>query len=181
MNLNKVVSALFAALLFGILPLMGCHENSPVTDSVTGLQTGTSMEKDGGNLIGVDVKDISQLGGTMKVSQTILVVPARAVDWTYKCTFRLYAMLPPAGLASALKRVYDFGPEGTEFALPAILTVPFSDTDLGTADPSLLKCYYYNTSTRRYEVQATIVDRVNKKFIVEINHFSQYAFGRVTD
>lgn len=170
---------MFAALLFGVLPLMGCHENSSGTDSITGLQTGPSLEKDGDDLIGMDVKNISRLGGTMLVSKTTLVVPPRAVYRTYQCTFKLYAKMPPDGLRNALKRVYDFGPEGLEFERPSTLTVPFDDTDLGTADPSLLKCYYYNTSRRRYEEQPTIVDRANRRFIVAINHFSQYAFGRV--
>ncbi len=173
---------MFAAMLFAVVPLVGCHDNSPISDSITGLQgeqAGTS--KDGGGLIGIDEKDITSLGGTMRVSSTTLVVPAGAVDWKYKCTFKLYAMMPPAGLANALKRVYDFGPEGTQFQIGATLTVPFSDTDLGSGDPTLLKCYYYNTRTGRYEVQETIVDTFNKRFLVVINHFSQYAFGRVTE
>ncbi len=69
--------------------------------------------------------------------------------------------------------MYEFGPEGEEFATPISLMVPFDDTDLGSEDPTVLKCYYYRKSTKRYEEQSTTVDTVNKRFVVALHHFSR--------
>lgn len=116
-------------------------------------------------------------GGTLLLKSSRLVVPPGAVSETRRLTFTL-ATQAPMGLSNALPRVYDFGPEGTKFKVPAELKVSFSDAGLGNNDPGDYRCYHFNEEGGAWEVQPTTVDRQAGMFVAKLSHFSRYAFAR---
>ena len=84
----------------------------------------------------------------------------------------------PIGLGGGVNRVHQFSPEGLHFNVPSKWYVSFDDAGIGNMNPSLYRCYYYNEDTGNWEPQETTVDLQHNRFVVTINHFSRYAFGR---
>jgi hypothetical protein len=115
------------------------------------------------------------LGGIVRLSSSSLTILPGAVNASVIVTWELRVVTPP-GLEGALKRVYEFGPDGTQFNTPAVLRVSFSDAGLGINDARQYRFYYWNGAA--WEAQPTQVDMQNRQFIVQLNHFSAYAFGR---
>jgi len=116
-------------------------------------------------------------GGTLDLLHSRFVVPPNAVTRTTRIAWVLRAETPD-GLPGALNRVYDFGPEGLVFQVPGTLYVSFGDAGLGNNNPNLYTFYYFNEATQNWEPQPTAVDVGNNRFVVTLQHFSRYAFGR---
>ena len=134
------------------------------------------------NLLGGRVKSVvglvtPLLGGTLNLSKSRLVVPPLAVLIPTLVNFSIITAAPE-GLPGALNRVYEFSPDGLIFLLPSSLYISFSDAGVGNEDPSLYRFYYFNESQNRWESQPTQVDMSHGQYIVTLNHFSRYAFGR---
>jgi len=117
------------------------------------------------------------LGGTLPILNSSLVVPPFAVLTPLLATWEL-RVETPVGLSDPLSRIYEFWPDGTIFLRSTSLNVSFVDAGLGSRNPYDYRCYYFNEQTGSWEVQPTIVDMQNQRFVVTIDHFSRYAFGR---
>jgi hypothetical protein len=115
------------------------------------------------------------LGGTLNLSHSSLVVQPLAVLTPTLVRFSMTAEAPE-GLPGALPEVYDFFPEGLNFLVPSTLYVSFTDAGLGNGNPYEYTFYYFNGTT--WEPQPTEVDMQHHQFVVNLHHFSRYAFGR---
>lgn len=118
-------------------------------------------------------------GGTFNILRSSLSAPPGAVTTPTPVSLDITVCVPE-GLPNGLDRVYDFLPEGTIFQIPVTFRVAFEDAGLEVEDtyPGLIKFYYFNPSTNLWEVQPTQVDWENQQFVVQLNHFSRYGFGR---
>jgi hypothetical protein len=116
-------------------------------------------------------------GGTLMLSYSRLVIPSGAVTGN---TLVGWAQLnqTPADLPGALPRTYVFAPHGLSFLVSCKAYISFFDAGLGLQNPHQVKLYYYNESTGKWEPQETRVNILTMQFIVTLNHFSRYAFGR---
>ncbi len=180
--------ALVLTLVFAV---WGCQDDTtttPGSQPVTGQKLATARNSDTliiilpDSVLGVDTKLILPLvGGTLNVRACAFQVPAGALLTPLALRFELVANQPPKGLNDACNRIFKFGPDFTTFERTCILTVPFDELGLDQKDPSKFACYYYNVARRRYEIQPTSVDVTNRRYQVKVNHFSQYAFGRVDE
>jgi hypothetical protein len=180
-----------ALVLTLILVVGGCQDNSTtpaVPHSTAGEVsavapgTGKTVVILPDSLLGVDTKLILPLvGGSLNVRTCSFQVPAGALLTPLMLSFELVSNQPPKGLNDPSERIFKFGPDATTFVKTCILTVPFNELGLNQKDPSKYACYYYNVARRRYEIQPTSVDLVNRRYQVKVKHFSQYAFGRVDE
>jgi len=116
-------------------------------------------------------------GGTLSIQSSRLVIPPYAVVAPTLVTWEL-RVESPEDLTEPLNRIYEFWPDGLVFLVPITLDVSFTDAGLGGRDPNQYRCYYYNELSQSWEPQPTTVDVANRRFVVTLNHFSRYAFGR---
>ncbi|MGA1869614.1 MAG: MopE-related protein, partial [bacterium] len=81
----------------------------------------------------------------------------------------------------AIGRVIDFGPTGTNFAIPVTIKIPYTEEDLnnaGISDPSEFKVFTYNTLAFTWELLTIYdIDKVNKLLLCKVDHFSLYVMG----
>ncbi len=184
-------SRLLASCLIVLSLFLGCHHdgepsaplertgaaaqvnNGPVTDQLDALSLPDS-------LVGFSVSLVKPLfGATLNVATTSFTVPSGAVLAPQWISYTVVRKTPPPGMLDMPRRVFRFHPDGLVFLRPCQLIVPFDELELGAIDPSTLTCCYYNPVTLTYEPQPTVVDLQGRRFIVQINHFSQYGFGRL--
>ena len=120
-------------------------------------------------------------GGRLDLFQSSLDVPPGAVNSTRTIAFQMYEEMPE-GLPNALGRIYEFYPDNTQFQVPVTLTVSFADAghsrNMKDEDPFGIQFYYFDEANNLWIAQPTMVDRVNQRFVVELSHFSRYAFAR---
>ncbi len=187
-QMRKMVG--ISLVLTSILLVWGCQDSSTPASphSIAGQGSAAAPITDKtivilpDSLLGIDIKLILPLvGGTLNVRTCSFQVPAGALLTSLVLRFELLANQPPKGLNDPSDRMFKFGPDFTVFMKTCILTVPFDELGLNQKDPSKYACYYYNVALRRYEIQPTTVDMVNRRFQVKVKHFSQYAFGRVDE
>jgi hypothetical protein len=116
-------------------------------------------------------------GGSFSILHSSFSVPAGALHDTTVVSLTMTIALPE-GLPNALPRVYEFGPEGTQFTSPATFSVAFEDIGNASADvyPGLIVFKYFDKKTKTWVPQPTQVDWTNQRFIVQLTHFSRYAF-----
>ncbi len=76
----------------------------------------------------------------------------------------------------------EFGPSGTKFATPVMLTIDFAGTPADPrtvyADQSEPVLYWLNETTNRWEaVPGGVTDWAHMKYVVPLEHFSHYVLG----
>lgn len=76
----------------------------------------------------------------------------------------------------------EFGPSGTKFATPVMLTIDFAGTPADPrtvyADQSEPVLYWLNETTNRWEaVPGGVTDWQHMKYVVPLEHFSRYVLG----
>jgi Tol biopolymer transport system component len=101
-------------------------------------------------------------GGALAASTNISIAPAAS---------------PPAGLISGLAPVVDLGPDGTRFATPAMLTLPYEPSKLPPGVPPSALAVYTATGTGWEIVPGSVVDEAGGTVTAPISHFSVYAIG----
>lgn len=126
-------------------------------------------------------------GGMLSLFGSRLVVPPDAVDSVMGLSFSIWESVPE-GLPNALERIYEFYPDGTDFEIPAVLDVAFSDAGFGLEESlqkapsynaSRLWLYYFDEEDHIWELQREVqIDWMNRRLSVQLEHFSRYAFGR---
>lgn len=66
----------------------------------------------------------------------------------------------------------EFGPEGTRFATPVTIELPYDPALAGDEDE--IAIHYYNPLRREWEALASVVDRARKVVTAKTDHFSIY-------
>ena len=80
---------------------------------------------------------VGTAGGMLASSDGFLRVAIPAGALPADVTLTIVPTTPPG--SGAIGTVYEIGPTGTQFAIPATLTFAYSATSLGATDPSLLR------------------------------------------
>jgi hypothetical protein len=171
------------------LAVMGCQNESPTNNTQAANAVTVSPMNQAPLMIKPTIIDsllgkVVQLvlpgkGATLQIRSTILTIRPGALQLPTLVTFSMWNVTPPRGLRDAPNRVFSFFPHGLLFGTPSTLVVPFAELGVTRQNAAGLACYYYNELTRKYERQPTTIDYNNEVFIVQLNHFSQYAFGRL--
>lgn len=120
---------------------------------------------------------VSSSGGTLNLQNSTMTFSPGALEQPTNISFSMRVETPP-GLTGALPRVYEFGPEGTVFKAPVILSVSFDDAGLTVPTEAMVYFYYHDEVNNRWIRQETQMDGANRRFVVRLHHFSRYAFGR---
>jgi hypothetical protein len=116
-------------------------------------------------------------GGSVAVAsgETVTFAPGTFTGST-AVTLKVYDGLdvpaPPAGVA-LLGHAIDLEPSGVTFDPPAVITLPYSDTDLGGADPSTLAIWVYLNGA--WQSLGGSVDPVHHTVSISVAHFTLYA------
>ncbi|MBI5359322.1 MAG: hypothetical protein HZA48_01930, partial [Planctomycetes bacterium] len=131
---------------------------------------------------------IDSAGGTITVTNSVssilgasLTVPPNAVS--SPVTLYILSSLPltpfPSYLVVPVGPAVEFGPSGTAFAVPPVISMPYQTAMLPANMPeSAIHLYYYNPVTQLWEkLSNTSLDTVNKLVIAETPHFSLYQAG----
>ena len=132
----------------------------------------------GGGGGGVPANRVGTGGGTAKSADGVveLTIPAGAlsknVDFTIK-KVDLDKVTQPAATLKFAGDVYEFGPEGTQFAKPVKMTLKYDTSKLAGLDESLLKIY--KLSNGSWVAVGGVVDKNNRTVTVEVESFSMYA------
>jgi hypothetical protein len=119
-------------------------------------------------------------GGTLQTAfGDTLSVPPGALPSDTTVTLDTEPILTAQPVAVVpLPRAYNFGPAGLTFLIPATAVLSYTDSDLGSADPSSLRVYFFNTQTNSWDLLGGTVDTVAKTLTIELNHFSTYELLR---
>lgn len=89
----------------------------------------------------------------------------------------------PAGV-EAIPVVREFGPSGTTFSPPAVVTISYTDAEVQGLDEPHLRVFKYNTVSGIFDIEVTsIVDRdlANNTISFELSSFSVYGMGGALD
>lgn len=179
--LNPIRTAVYLFVFAYVVATSGCSDQHGISESPTS-SAGQRMEKsiaELDTLIAEGINFIHPLvGGTVSLAGSSLEIPSDALLVPTMISAELRDAQPPAGLKEAPRRVFRFFPAGLQFQRNAFLYVAFDDIGIDDRSAYAFRCYYYNEATNQYEVQKTRVDFANRRYIVFIQHFSMYAFGR---
>jgi hypothetical protein len=174
-----------AACLFAfafVFAISGCGNKHEITEPATS-SAGRRVEKaalsDLDTLIAEEAKFIQPLeGGTFALGACSFEIPPGALSLPALITAELRDALPPPGLKDAPRRVFRFFPAGLQFQRSAILYVSFDALGIDDRSAYGFRCYYYNAATQQHEAAKTRVDFAGRRYIVFLQHFSMYTFGR---
>ncbi|HTQ27003.1 MAG TPA: hypothetical protein VMI35_02710 [Puia sp.] len=115
-------------------------------------------------------------GGTLTSSdgRVMLTIPAGALSTNTNISIQPVTNSCPGGIGLA----YDLMPNGTKFAIPALLTYNYSDSDVNGTDPLVLYTAFQD-SIGQWEIvdNYQIVDTVAKTVSFAINHFTIFELG----
>ncbi len=114
-------------------------------------------------------------GGTVQLNSGVrLVVPAGAVAQDLLLTATPAANLPPGALPLIPGTGWDFGPDGTVFAAPVTMTIPYSAANLPPGVVESDRRIHKLVNGAWQQQNAGQVDLVNKTVSAEVNGFSVY-------
>jgi hypothetical protein len=119
-------------------------------------------------------------GGRLDLFRSNLNVAPGAFDQTRTIAFQMQHQTPE-DLPYAWERVYEFLPDQSQFQAPVTLSVSFADAGRSGISGKLfnIKLYHFDESTSRWVLERDAqIDWVNKRVVVELTHFSRYAFAR---
>lgn len=113
-------------------------------------------------------------GGSLKLGQQTLVVPAGAVDAPTTFTIKKGGSKLHVILNASRETTNDVGAAG--FPVPVYLTFSYGNVSSLPADPSALSIVWIRADGT-YEPQPTVVDEAAKTVTGELLHFSEYALA----
>lgn len=123
---------------------------------------------------------VTAAGGTVVTADraVTLVIPSGALSTTTPITIDPSTVTPPAAIGTAVGTVYDFGPAGTTFSVPAPLSLSYDPAAVpATAVASL---HIAGLSNGVWRLHPSTVDPVAHAVTAPITHFSSYAIVRAT-
>lgn len=122
-------------------------------------------------LIDFTVKLISNtLGGTISLLDMTLDIPANSLDRMTSITVEM---------PNPVLYIYDFGPDGLQFNIPATITISYDYADLSTVDESQIRLAWWDEANATWVAMPCTVDESSKTITGQIEHFSSY--GLISD
>lgn len=123
-----------------------------------------------------DPMKVGSGGGSVSNSDSTVTLSIPSGSLSSEVTFTVEETTSYPG--NAVGKVYDIGPEGTQFDLPATLTIKYDDTDLpsGAQESELVLATVENNAWT--ELTSTI-DEQNNTVSAEISHLSMYGILRI--
>jgi hypothetical protein len=175
---NIVLTSLMALLL-----LNGCSENHPKaplgaipSSNESTVRLGKASEprvKRKVLLTSTQTKSTSRLvgvstGGTISVNEFKISIPAGALSSnagiSINCDDNLYLQA-------------DFGPDGTQFKVPATMTISYATADMTGILPAELSISWFDPSTNQWINLGGTVDTKAKTVSVPVWHFTEYTLS----
>lgn len=118
--------------------------------------------------VGADGALVNYSSGSMKGGS--LYIPPGAVGSSTNITISLLNN-PPAFTGGQSSIVVDLGPNGTTFAAPVTVTIPYDKTKI--ADENNIVVYAYDEASSSWVPEKTVsIDTINKTVSAEVSHFS---------
>lgn len=107
-------------------------------------------------------------GGTVGVNEFKISIPAGALgnnaSISINCDDDLYLQA-------------DFGPDGTQFKVPATITISYANADLTEILPNDLSISWFDPATKQWINLGGNVDTKAKTVTVQVWHFTQYTLS----
>jgi hypothetical protein len=127
---------------------------------------------------------LAQTGGKVKVAAegatlatkdatVALAIPKQAVIAETEVSLGIKETAPP-GSEEALSPVYEFGPDGTTFASPALLTIAYDPAELPDGTPESQLGIYTLVDGGWELAGPAVIDILENTVTTAINHFSHY-------
>jgi hypothetical protein len=116
--------------------------------------TSRSISASAGGIIGVQEFKISIPAGALKSNASI------SID----CDDNLYLQA-------------DFGPDGTQFKVPATITISYANADLTGILPADLSISWFDPATQQWIDLGGMVDTKSKTVSVPVWHFTEYSLS----
>jgi hypothetical protein len=110
------------------------------------------------------------LGGTISLVDMTLDIPANSLDRNTTITVDM----PDPDLY-----IYDFGPDGTQFSIPATITISYDYADLSNIDESKIRLGWWDEANGTWVTMPCAVDQSSNTVVGQIDHFSSY--GLISD
>ncbi|MCD4654858.1 hypothetical protein K8T06_13105 [bacterium] len=152
---------------------IGCESDTTITGLETSTNSKSSRSKHqgmGGNF--AEGLITIESGGVMIFKNGNLQVQPHSIDETKIVWVVTYNMTR----GNFFKKIYEFGPSGTIFNPPAILTLNYCD--LGPLMPDTIDLLVFNETNNQWEVASHMVnDPSSKTFTGPIDHFSRYSLS----
>ncbi len=120
------------------------------------------------------ITSIGPLGGVLQISgQVVLTIAPGALADTVE--FSVQQNLSPAALPDGFfaSNVYTIGPSGTQFSIPAPLTITFSETKLGKPFDTSLQIFTNDGSG--WDSLTTVLDSASHLAVTTVSHLSDFA------
>ena len=142
------------------LPALSVSKHAAI--ALVGPQGGAIHAKDGSGVVVPQGATSSLLSVTVSPAPTAIVTAGQS------------SAEAAQGLAPAAAGV-QFGPEGTQFAKPVTIALPYNRTQLPEGfQESALTINYWNSATSAWQTLASVVDTVNQVVSAQTSHFSLY-------
>jgi hypothetical protein len=107
-------------------------------------------------------------GGTVNVNELSISIPAGAVsddkNISINCNDDLYVQA-------------DFGPDGTQFNIPATITISYANADLTDITPSELSISWFDPNQGKWVDLGGTVDKKAQTVSVQVWHFTEYTLS----
>ncbi|MCK5320007.1 DUF2341 domain-containing protein [Candidatus Parcubacteria bacterium] len=140
---------------------LGAEETDPYDVSET------VVAADGGTVVNAaDTVDVEIPANALASDTDITIDAGEAIG-----DFQVQGIAP-------IDYIYTFGPEGTTFSIPVILTFDYDDIGMTLEEEQGLDIYLYNETLEIWEAQGAIVDTDFNTLTLSVTHFSDYVVGR---
>ncbi|MDZ7361050.1 MAG: hypothetical protein ONB46_10030 [candidate division KSB1 bacterium] len=107
-------------------------------------------------------------GGTVSINELSISIPAGAVssdkNISINCNDNLYVQA-------------DFGPDGTQFNLPATITISYANADITGSTQANLSISWFDPAQGQWVDLGGTVDTKNKTVSVQVWHFTEYTLS----
>jgi hypothetical protein len=116
---------------------------------------------------------VDSTGGTITTTDGVkLVIPAGALTSMTTITITQLTNNVPNG---AVSDVYELGPDGTQFAVPVELTLPYDPAKLASQPDTELAVAYIDSQSQRHGAGWTVINPTDHTVSALITHFSPWA------
>jgi hypothetical protein len=107
-------------------------------------------------------------GGTVTVNELSISIPPGAVSSDKNISINCNSDEYLQG---------DFGPDGTQFNLPATITISYANADMTDITPADLSISWFDPAQGQWVDLGGTVDNKNKTISVEVWHFTEYSLS----
>ncbi len=151
-----------------------------VSSGVDGAPVGDPVDNDIITTTPQEVSDASRTTVQVPVDTLINFPPGVPQEFTVTTPLDpvVEPELPPG--VDGIPTLREFGPAGTTFDRPVVVTVAYSDAEVARMNESELRVFLYDSGTGQFDIEVTTIvnrDLVNNTISFTIDHFSVYGIG----